>query len=116
MVGGSSRRWKREIGDITDPTLNPHILYDIPIHQFKFTEDYAKPGSKKYDKNIIGFIAEELEEIYPVSVEYEEGGDEIVGWNPKYMVPPMLSLIQEQHKQIEELQSQINELKEKING
>jgi hypothetical protein len=114
-VGGSSRRWKENIGDVTDISLSPDILYKIPVRQFKYSDNYIDSTDAHYGKNIIGFIAEELEEIYPVCTEYGDS-KEVVGWNPKYIIPPMLALIQEQHKQIDDLQSQINELKEKING
>ena len=60
------------------------------------------------------YIAEDVEEKYPCAAEHDEDNGEVINWLERYLVPPMLSLIQEQHKEIEILKTEINELKEKI--
>ena len=47
------------------------------------------------------------------AAEHDEESGEVINWLERYLVPPMLSLIQEQHKEIEILKTEINELKEK---
>ena len=63
---------------------------------------------------VIGLIAEDVNEKYPCACEYNEENGQVENWLERYMIPPMLYLIQEQHKEIEILKTEINELKEKI--
>lgn len=103
---GSSERFKNSISDkITEQALDPHRLYDADIFQYKYNTDYlSNMADCRYDKLVIGFIAENLEKVYPVAVDKDDYGT-IMDWNYKYVIPPMLSLIQEQHKEIEQLKS-----------
>ena len=46
---------------------------------------------------------------------YDDDGNTIVDtWNPQYMIPPMLKLIQAQKKELDELREEINKLKQLI--
>jgi hypothetical protein len=112
---GSSKRWKHEIEDLKNKDLLPQKLYNIPVRQFIFNEDYLDSNDERYNKIVCGLIAEEVEEFYPIAANHDAEGN-CSNWNHRFLIPPMLALIQEQHKQIDDLQSQINELKEKING
>ena len=52
----------------------------------------------------IGFVIENLNEKYPIAVDKADEYDpKTWNWNSAYMIPAMLKLIQEQHKEIEEL-------------
>lgn len=119
---GSSERFKNSISDkITEQALDPHRLYDADIFQYKYNADYlSNMADCRYDKLVIGFIAENLENVYPVAVDKDDYGT-IMDWNYKYVIPPMLSLIQEQHKEIEQLKienlttrGEINILKQQL--
>lgn len=119
---GSSERFKNSISDkITEQALDPHRLYDADIFQYKYNADYlSNMADCRYDKLVIGFIAENLEKVYPVAVDKDDYGT-IMDWNYKYVIPPMLSLIQEQHKEIEQLKienlttrGEINILKQQL--
>ena len=112
---GSSKRWKKDITNEIEERLNPQALYKLPIKQYKYKEDYLNKNDKRYNKNILGFIAEDVKEIYEPAVEYDEDGN-VEMWNSDVMIPAMLKLIQEQHKDIEQLQQKIKELEEKQNG
>jgi len=48
-----------------------------------------------------GFIAEEVDAIYPIAVDYEVDGP--VTWNERFIIPAMLSLIQDLYKEINTL-------------
>lgn len=111
LIGGtSSIRYKNSIEDINSKSLDPRLLYGVKIRQFKFNKDYiSDKNDERYDRLTPGFIAEELEEIYPRAVFHENGKAE--GWDLTVIVPPMLALIQEQHKDIEQLKSEIERLK-----
>lgn len=107
----STKKVKHSIALLSNKSLNPHKLYDIPVVQFIYNTDYL--GNEKdcrYLKLLPGFIAEDINDIYPVAADISEEG-RIVGWNEHYIIPPMLALIQEQHKEIEQLKKDIQELK-----
>ena len=103
---GSSERFKNRISDVEEPALDPHRLYDTKICQYKYNTDYlSNPCDCRYNRFVIGFIAEDLETVYPVAVDKDDNGV-IMDWNYKYVIPPMLALIQEQHKDIESLKQE----------
>ena len=112
----SSKRYKKDIKELTNEDLKSEKLYEIPIKQFKYKEEYlTDKNDKRYNKDLIGFIAEEVEKIYPVAIDYitDENGNQLVdNWNSRYIIPPMLELIQKQHKDIEQLKEEIKKLKE----
>lgn len=101
----SSERYKKNIEDIQ----NAEDLYDVKVRQFKYKDDYLMDDDRRYEKTLPGFIVEELEDVYPVAVDYND--DELPeDWNARYMIPPMLKLIQDQKKEIEELKKRIEAL------
>lgn len=104
IAAKSSQRYKHDIADITDDKLNPERLYDLPIRQFVYNLDYLDVNDKRYGETVCGFIAEEIANVYPVACEYNaDGAPE--NWDIRYVIPPMLSLIQKQHQEIEQLKS-----------
>ena len=117
----SSKRYKEEIKELENEEFNPERLYDLKVKQFKYKKDY-QPNEKdsRYDKDLVGFIAEEVAEIYPIAADYNEKG-EVENWNDRYIIPPMLALIQkqkihqdEQDRLIKEKNKKINDLEERI--
>lgn len=111
---GSSQRFKNRITDVEDPALDPHRLYGAKICQYKYNKDYlSNPFDCRYDRFVIGFIAEDLETVYPVAVDKDDNGV-IMDWNYKYIIPPMLALIQEQHADIESLKQENLALKNRL--
>ena len=110
---GSSERFKNRISDVEEPALDPHRLYDTKICQYKYNTDYlSNPCDCRYNRFVIGFIAEDLETVYPVAVDKDDDGV-IMDWNYKYIIPPMLALIQEQHQEIESLKKEFTKMCEK---
>lgn len=107
---GSSKRWKKDITDDIEERLNPKQLYKLPIKQFKYKENYLDKKDKRYGKNILGFIAEDVQQIYEPATEYDEDG-QVEMWNSDVMIPAMLKLIQEQHTEIEQMKKEIEKLK-----
>lgn len=96
----SSRRYKHDIADISKEELNPARLYNLPVRQFIYNLDYIDPDDQRYGETVCGFIAEEVEKIYPVACEYNANSTP-ENWDIRYIIPPMLALIQNQHKEIE---------------
>lgn len=107
----SSRRYKEDIADLTDSELDANRLYDLRAVQFRYKEDYLDYDDQRYGKLVSGFIAEEVEEVYPIAVQYENEMAE--DWEPKFLIPPMLKLIQDQKAKIDELEQRIEALERK---
>ena len=103
---GSSRRWKHDIKPIENAEIDPERLYNIPVVQFVYNDDYLKPTDQRHEKNIPGFIAEDIQEIYPIACDLEEDG-KAHDWNLRYIVPPMLKLIQDQNERIKGLEATV---------
>ncbi len=107
----SSKRFKDDITTNLSKELNPNRLYDVDIVQFKYkTDHFTNKEDIRYRKNLIGFIAEDIYEKYPIAADYhyDENGEVIVdAWNDKYIIPAMLKLIQEQKKEIDLLKKSI---------
>ena len=108
----SSKRYKKDIKDITEEELNPERLYDLKIKQFKYKKDY-QPNEKdaRYDKNLVGFIAEDVAEVYPIAADFNEDG-QVENWNERYIIPAMLDLIQKQNERIKVLEQKVGVVNE----
>lgn len=107
-ASGSSRKFKHDIKPIENVELDPKHLYDIEVVQFKYNEDYLEENDQRYGIDCIGFIAEQVNEVYPIAADRETG--EPRNWEMRYIIPPMLALIQQQKKKIDDLESRMNEL------
>lgn len=104
----SSRRYKHDINaDLGD--LDPEPLYDVSVVRFKYNDDYLSEGDQNYGKDVIGFIAEDVAEKYPVAVNYDDEGKPEM-WQSNYLIPAMLKLIQNQKKEIDELRARLDRL------
>lgn len=110
-ASGSSKNFKHDIKPVENEELNPEHLYDIEVVQFKYNEDYLDKGDQRYLIDCIGFIAEQVNEVYPIAADRETG--EPRNWEMRYMIPPMLALIQEHKKEIDSLKQQIKDLEGK---
>lgn len=106
LASESSRKYKKDIEDINDPSIDPHLLYEIPVRQFVYKEDYIRKEDDRYGKIVPGFIAEEVAEIYPIGADLDENG-EPENWNARWIIPGMLKLIQEQNERIKKLEELI---------
>lgn len=101
----SSQRYKKKIENVSDSSLDPYRILDIPVRQYKYNSDNI-PTNMNADDIYIGLIAEEVEQAYPAAAEYNEDG-QVEMWNIKVIVPAMLKIIQDQQKEIQDLKEQI---------
>jgi hypothetical protein len=112
LNSGSSKRYKHDITTEIDEKLNPHNLYNLDVVQFKYNTDFIDDGEKLH----IGFIAEDVDKVYPVATEYsepdEDGNVTVENWLPREIIPAMLKLIQEQNKKINELEERLAKIEE----
>ena len=93
----SSKRYKHDITEIFDTTCRPEALYDLPVVTYRYNDGYC-PDEPHGEKLHIGFIAEDVDRLYPAGCGYRDGVPE--NWNIMEIVPGMLKLIQNQHKDI----------------
>lgn len=110
-VQSSSARYKENIINLTDDSLNPERLYDLPVRQYNYKDEY-----KDYELvsgTQIGIIAEDVDKIYPNACIYNQEGQP-ESWQDRIMIPAMLKLIQEQKSDIDELKAQNKELRETL--
>ena len=108
----SSRAVKHDIKPIENSDILPEKLYDVDVIQFVYNEGQLGHSSKRYGKELPGFIVEDLVEKYPIAVDIDEE-DKPFQWNEQYLIPPMLALIQQQKKKLDELESRIEVLEKK---
>jgi len=100
----SSQRYKHDIVDLVSiPEYDPKKLLDLPVRAFRYNEDYVTPTDDRAEVLIPGFIAEEVDAIYPIACDYSETkGPE--SWNDRVILPAMLALIQDQETRIQALE------------
>lgn len=103
----SSMRYKTDITTKLSNELDPERLYDLKVWQYKYREGYLNKNDQRYGQDIIGFIAEDVKQKYPIAANYDEDG-QIENWNVEMIVPAMLKLIQDQKKEIDELKERLN--------
>lgn len=105
---GSLRKLKHDIKPIEEGSeeISAERLYDIEVVSFKYNNDYLdNKEDSRYNRDLCGFIVDDLEIVYPVMVDYE--GGKPTTWNPRYIIPPMLKLIQEQKRMIDDLEARV---------
>ena len=113
VSSASSKRWKHDIKPIENKDIAPERLYDIPVVQFVYNANYLKEKDQRYGKDIPGFIAEDIKELYPIACDIDAEG-EAADWNARYIIPPMLKLIQDQNERLTAQEEQIQEQQETI--
>lgn len=103
-TSGSSIRFKKDVVDLLSVVeLDPKKLYDLPVRAFKYKNEFVSDEDSRYNKLIPGFIAEEVEEVYPIAADYDLNGVE--KWNANVMVPAMLALIQDLNTRLDALEA-----------
>jgi hypothetical protein len=78
---------------------NPNNILNIDVVQFKFNNDYLSENDPNYDKFVIGLIAEDVFEKYPLAADLDDNGI-AENWNPRFLIPAMLKVIQNLEKRI----------------
>lgn len=106
--GGSSKRYKHDITKNINEEMDPKRLYDIDVVQFVFNDDYIDKNDQRARTPVIGMIAEDVREKYPVACDVNENGTAET-WSERFIIPPMLALIQEQNERIKRLEARYGE-------
>ena len=112
----SSKRYKHGIKEITNKGLDPHRLLELPVKQFVYNEDVPLQYEDIKGKAIPGFIAEDVDKVYPSAVIHHPETGKVESWDERRIIPGMLALIQEQQKTIEALTARVERLEERLNA
>lgn len=108
----SSRRYKKDITSKIPTKLNPNKLYDLNVVSYKYNDDYLPVTDQRYNHDILGFIAEDVNEKYPEACNLNKDGIPEM-WNINILFPAALKLIQDQHKELQTLKRKIKVLNKK---
>lgn len=108
----SSKRYKENIIGELDDFLSPERLYDLPVVQYNYKEEYK--DIELVSGTQIGITAEDIHEHYPNACIYNEKG-EPESWQDRIMIPAMLKLIQNQKREIENLNDRLTALEKLLN-
>ena len=103
----SSKRYKKDITQKIPKNISPEKLYNLNIFSYKYKDNYISIDDQRYNHDILGFIAEDVYEKYPIGCNLNKYGKPEM-WNINILFPAALKLIQDQHK---ELQSQKKKIK-----
>lgn len=110
-TASSSRRYKHNIRPLAEINgLTPEKLYDIIVYGFRYNDNYLPADDQRYGVDIPGFIAEDVHEKIAVACDLDDEGRPEM-WNIQIMFPLAVKLIQDQHKEIENLKSRVERLK-----
>lgn len=99
----SSKRYKHAIKNLTEEELLPEKLLDLPVRQFIYNLDYLSETDNRYNCAVPGFIAEEVAKYYPIAADLDDDGQP-EDWGVKWIVPPMLALIQRLYNKVDALE------------
>lgn len=101
----SSIRFKENIVDLnTVFDIEPKKLLDLPVRAFSYKADYLSENDDRFNHMLPGFIAEEVDAIYPIAADYGQNGPH--SWNERFIIPGMLALIQDLYKEIKLLKGE----------
>lgn len=98
----SSQRYKENIVDLKDvPELDPRKLLDFRVRAFSYKQNYLH-NDDRAGVLIPGLIAEEVDAIYPLAVDYADGQVENI--NDRAILINLLALVQYQDARIKALE------------
>lgn len=105
----SSKEIKHDIKDLQDTDIAAERLYDVNVYQAKYNKEIiTDTNDSRYLKDMPMFIIEDMNEKYPIAVDKPSDDVKEWSWNVQYLIPPMLKLIQAQHKTDIELAAKIS--------
>lgn len=107
IKSASMKKFKHDIKPI-DEVIDAHQLYDAEVVAFKYNDDYLGENDVRHGKDLAGFIVDDLINTAPGIVSYGDDGKP-ENWNPRYAIPMMVKLIQEQNERIKALEAKLGE-------
>ncbi len=111
MSSSSSKRYKILGASLPEEFIEN--LYNIEPIMARYKEGYLAKGDERADVEFPMFIAEDVDEYFPLAVDHIDGKAE--NWNERIMVPAMFAMLKAQKKKIDQQEKLINKLCEKLN-
>lgn len=108
FASSSSKRYKHDVSPLDDER-DPHKLLDLEPKQFVYNEGHPLQYADMEGQTLPGFIAEDVERVYPSAVIRDPDGN-VESWDERRIIPGMLALIQEQEKRIARLEKIIERM------
>ena len=109
----SDRRLKENIIDADLDTCYD-IIQTIPLRRFTWKEGIDQFSEHQKDKNVLGWIAQEVEEVMPKSIEIIDekyGIQDLKFLNPDQIYATMYGALQKAIQKIEHLESELKKIK-----
>ena len=101
----SSIKFKENVvGISTVFDLDPKKLLELPVRAFTYKEGYLAANDDRVGVMIPGFIAEEMDAIYPIAADYGQDGP--ISWHDRIVIPGLLALIQDLHARVTTLEGE----------
>ena len=88
-------------------------LYNIEPIMARYKEGYLAKGDERADVEFPMFIAEDVDNYFPLAVDHIDGKAE--NWNERIMIPAMFAMLKSQKEQLDRQEKLINQLYEKLN-
>lgn len=111
-LSSSSKRYKDHVSDMTIEEAEK--ILNIPVIWFKYKKGYLDESDWLNGKQLPGFYAEDVYDIFPEATQLNEAG-EPEDWNFRVMIPAMMKVIQNQNERINTLEYTVNALNERLN-
>lgn len=110
-LSSSSERYKT-IGEIVKED-ELEDLYRINVNWAKYKDEYLSEKDERYGKKMPMFIAEDINQKFPIAVDHDEKG-RAENWNYRIMIPCMFAMIKNNHEKISSLQSELENMKSEL--
>lgn len=94
-------------GSLSKITQLKGVKYDIKPEYFKTADTNMKASLEKESKNELGFLAQDLEQVFP-EVVFLDTTSNLYSVNYTQLIPVLVEAIKEQQAQIDELKKLIN--------
>ena len=88
-------------------------LYRIKVIWAKYKDGYLMEQDERYGKEMPMFIAEDINQKFPIAVDHDEKG-RAENWNYRIMIPCMFAMIKNDHEKISSLQAEMENLKSEL--
>lgn len=111
IESSSSRRYKDIEREMSEEDIKNYYLIKPVIARYK--EGYLNGSDARNGMYYPMFIAENIEEVIPEAVEYNEEGL-VENWNHRVMIPAMFQMIKSQKETIDNQQAEIESLTERV--
>lgn len=110
-LGSSSLRYKDVQGAVKEADLES--LYQIKVVWARYKNEYLDASDERYGKEMPMFLAEDVDEHFPLAVDHDEQG-RAENWNYRIMIPCMFAMLKNDHEKISSLQSELENMKSEL--